>query len=317
MGIGQRTIWRPDPLGTPTPSRALGACVKSLSGSRDAPRKWVAKTARADALRFRRYEMEKPENSRFGLQSGRGRLSSARDKLKNKRVKTQAIISQQSIQTAAAIARAARRAAALRGTKCRVCGKRMAEGVQFCSACGAARTARASAKPQAGSGVKKPNVFRRVLAQAIDRLVTLPFLVLVYSGWPKWMWGAVGVHLLCDAFTGRGPGKWICRLRVADARSLAKCGGARAILRRVGVAAAQAAYCHWETLPFALGYDFLSFLFVWRDPAGQRLEDKLLGTRVLGEGAFRKRKWECGTCGNQVAARARFCPKCGNRPRQV
>lgn len=258
--------------------------------------------------------MDKPDNSSPGA---RGRLAVARARLKHKRARAQALVSRQSLQTAATLTRVARQAWALRGVKCKACGKRLSDGALFCPACGVARGTLAPAKTPHPAVVKKPLMLRRVLAQLVDRLLTLPFLILVYAGWPKWVWAAVAVQLLFDGFTGRSPGKWLCRLRVADAKSLKPCAGLRAILRRVGVAAGQVAYCSWEGLPFALGYDFISWLFVWRDRVGQRLEDKLLGTRVLGEGAFRKRKPECSACGTQLNTRARFCPRCGNRPKQA
>jgi uncharacterized RDD family membrane protein YckC len=259
--------------------------------------------------------MDKPENASWG--TGRRRLAAARAGFKRRRVRAQSLVSRQSLQTAATLTRVARRAWAWRGVKCKACGKRLPDGALFCPACGVARAARAPAKTLQTAVVKKPLLLRRVLAQLIDRMVTLPFLVLVYAGWPQWVWAAVVFQLLFDGFTGRGPGKWICRLRVADAKSLKPCAGLRAILRRVGAAAGQVAYCRWEWLPFALGYDFIALLFVWRDRAGQRLEDKLLGTRVLSEGIFRQRKQECSACGSQLSARARFCPRCGNRPKQI
>lgn len=260
--------------------------------------------------------MNKREDFKPGVSVVNAGAGSRRSRFAARGKRAKIVLNEQRLRAVAALARAANRAAKLRGVKCKACGKRLTDGALYCPVCGMARNGLVPAKAQ-GSTAKKPRLFRRVLAQLIDRVLTLPFLVLVYSGWEKWLWAAVAFHLLCDAFTGRSPGKWVCRIRVADARTLTKCRGLRAMLRRVGVAATQGAYSRWEWMPFALGYDLIAFLFLWRDPAGQRLEDKLLGTRVLGESVFRPQKWECASCGNQVAARARFCPKCGNRPKQA
>jgi uncharacterized RDD family membrane protein YckC len=153
-------------------------------------------------------------------------------------------------------------------------------------------------------------LLRRVTAQLIDRLLPLPFLVLIY---PRWFW-VVGVyHLLCEMGSGRSPGKVICRMRVVDARSFKRCGPVRGLLRRVGVALGQVAYCRWEWVLYAVAYDLISFLFVWRDREGRRIEDKLLGTRVIGEGQYKKLTRRCSGCDATVSARSRYCPYCGKR----
>jgi uncharacterized RDD family membrane protein YckC len=206
------------------------------------------------------------------------------------------------------------KAKAARKMKCPVCGSRVAKETKFCAGCGvelSAATAVASVnEPRPEAAVRKPVLLQRVAAQLIDRLLPLPFLVLVY---PKWFW-VVGVfHLICEMWSGRSPGKVICRMRVVDAQTFRKCGPVRGLLRRVGVALGQVAYCRWEFVPFAVGYDLLSFLFVWRDRAGRRLEDMLFGVRVIGEGRYRKLRRQCAGCGEGVSARVQFCPHCGKR----
>jgi len=242
------------------------------------------------------------------------RLSSA-----NRRAKAKAMLAEQRIRAAEGLVRAF---SALRDAhgkvkaaykpKCPDCGNRVAKNVKFCPVCGADVTANSPVKPRTEAAVKQPALLQRIAAQLVDRLAPLPFLVLVY---PDWIWVVGAFHLLCEIRAGRSPGKWICRMRVVDAGSLKPCGPVRGALRRIGVALAQVAYCRWEWVPFAIVYDLISFLFVRRDRAGRRIEDILLGARVIGEGRCRKLKRQCEGCGAMVAARSRFCPHCGKKPR--
>lgn len=87
------------------------------------------------------------------------------------------------------------------------------------------------------------------------------------------------------------------------------------MLRRAVVALGQVAYCRWEYVPFAVAYDLISFLFVWRDRKGRRIEDLLIGTCVIGESHYRNLKSKCAVCGQSMPARVRFCPHCGKRPK--
>lgn len=204
--------------------------------------------------------------------------------------------------------------AAARGMKCPSCGGRAAAGTRFCMVCGADLTAKnlsASSAVRPRPRTERPVVLRRVAAQAIDRLLPLPFLVLVY---PDWAWAVGAFHLVCEMWSGRSPGKLICRLRVVDDGTMKRCGPVRGMLRRVAVAAGQVAYCRWEYLPLAVAYDLVSLLFVWRERKGRRIEDLLFGTRVIGEGRYRNLKRKCAGCGQSISARARFCPHCGKRP---
>ncbi|MGH9842016.1 MAG: hypothetical protein ACREEM_24935 [Blastocatellia bacterium] len=203
------------------------------------------------------------------------------------------------------------RVKAVRKTKCPDCGNRVAGGAKFCAVCGNDVSAPSTEKLRGEAAVKKPMLWQRGAAQLIDRLLPLPFLVLFY---PKWIWVVGAFQLFCEVWAGRSPGKLICRMRVVDARSLKRCGPVRGLLRRLCVALGQVAWCRWEWVVFAVAYDLLSFLFVWRDRAGRRIEDHLLGTRVIGEGRYRKLKRPCEGCGAIVPARARFCPHCGKKP---
>src|SRR5438105_15479046 len=66
----------------------------------------------------------------------------------------------------------------------------------------------------------KPALWRRGLAELIDRLLPLPWLAFIF---PKWVVIVFLYHLLCDAGTERRSlGKWVCRLRVIAVETRAK-----------------------------------------------------------------------------------------------
>lgn len=128
----------------------------------------------------------------------------------------------------------------------------------------------------------RPALWRRVLAGAIDRMLPLPWLALFF---PKWTLVVVAYHLLCDSTPERRScGKWVCRLRVTGASGAARW---QTVLRRLGTAATQAAWCWWEFIPVVLVYEFAAFALVWLDAQGRRPEDFLASTQVITEKAFR------------------------------
>jgi uncharacterized RDD family membrane protein YckC len=268
--------------------------------------------------------MNEQDNFSFDSTSGIEPARKPRVASTNRRARAKAALTRQRVRTAAGLVRAfgkvkdaGGKVKAVRGkvkaarkAKCPECGHRLANNAKFCAVCGAEVSAPAPVKPRTEAAVKKPMVWQRVAAQLIDRLLPLPFLVLVY---PEWVWVVGAFHLICEIGAGRSPGKIICRMRVVDARSLKACGPVRGVFRRIGVALGQVAYCRWEWVTLAVAYDLLSFLFVWRDRDGRRIEDKLFGVRVIGEGRYRKVKRECEECGATVPARVRFCPHCGKR----
>jgi uncharacterized RDD family membrane protein YckC len=119
----------------------------------------------------------------------------------------------------------------------------------------------------------------------IDRALPLPWLALFF---PKWTLVVLAYHLLCDSTPERrSVGKWLCRLRVTNAHDAALCQRWQTVLRRVGVAITQAAWCQWQFLPWVLAYECAAFACVWLDAQGRRPEDWLAGTRVITEKAFR------------------------------
>ena len=187
------------------------------------------------------------------------------------------------------------------------CGARLPKGASFCSACGAAaHTIQSSAVTS-----RLSIVARRFLAEVVDRLLPLPFIAYVF---PMWVFAVVAYHLICDgAPSGRGPGKWLFRLRVVSVSSKQPCGICRAALRRLPTALAQAAYCTWFLVPFVLAYELVSLAFVWLNPTGRRISDYLAGTQVISEGQYETLRPVCTGCGERVPVSTKYCPHCGTR----
>lgn len=187
------------------------------------------------------------------------------------------------------------------------CGVRLPNGASFCPACGAAaHNIQSSAVTS-----RLSTVARRFLAEVIDRLLPLPFIAYVF---PPWVFAVVAYHLICDgAPSGRGPGKWLFRLRVVSVSSKQPCGICRAALRRLPTALGQAAYCTWALVPFVLAYELVSLAFVWLNPTGRRIEDYLAGTQVISEGQYQTLRPVCAGCGERVPVTTKYCPYCGTR----
>jgi uncharacterized RDD family membrane protein YckC len=161
---------------------------------------------------------------------------------------------------------------------CQQCGAISVSGQTVCARCQAA-----ARKEMAICA--RPAVWRRVLAGAIDRALPLPFLAFIF---PKWALVVVAYHLLCDSTPERrSVGKWVCRLRVISAGGAARW---QTVLRRLGTAATQAAWCQWQFIPVVLVYECAAFAFVWLDAQGRRPEDWLAGTQVITEKAFRQQQ---------------------------
>ncbi|MBL8170430.1 MAG: RDD family protein [Acidobacteria bacterium] len=148
----------------------------------------------------------------------------------------------------------------------------------------------ATATQTSGNGVwPRAPLARRLLADVIDRLVPLPFIVAGYF-WPEWILVVFAWHWLRDAGPQRRSfGKLICRLRVVQDGSRARCAWWQAAMRRMGMALAQAAYCLPGWMLWAFVYDLVALSFVLLTPSGQRPEDFAAGTMVVTEAAYRKR----------------------------
>lgn len=150
----------------------------------------------------------------------------------------------------------------------------------------------ANAKAVSNPSIRKPPVWRRGLAEMIDRLVILPVAGIAYF-FPAWIVAVFAWHLLRDSSPHwRSPGKALCRLRVIgveDGEPVAGCvAGWRAALRRLGPAIAQAAWCVPELMLWALAYDLVSLAWILLSPTGRRVEDLVAGTEVVA-GATVKR----------------------------
>jgi uncharacterized RDD family membrane protein YckC len=154
----------------------------------------------------------------------------------------------------------------------------------------------------------RAGMLRRALAEAVDRLLPLPFLAYLF---PLWSLVVVAYHLLCDASpSGQSVGKWIFRLRVVRSSTGAPSAIWRALLRRSVTALGQAAYCSWTLVPFVIAYELVSVAFVWLSPSGRRMEDHIAGTQVINEGTYRALHRACEVCGNLVPLGNRSCTRC-------
>jgi len=144
-------------------------------------------------------------------------------------------------------------------------------------------------QPIEATRCQRAPLVRRVLAEVIDRLVPLPFIVAGYF-WPEWILVVFAWHWLRDAGPQRRSlGKLICRLRVVDPVSPIRCAWWQAVARRTGTALAQAVYCFPEWMLWAFVYDLAALASVLLSPRGQRPEDFAAGTMVVTEAAHRKR----------------------------
>lgn len=138
------------------------------------------------------------------------------------------------------------------------------------------------------AGAGKAPLWRRGLAELIDRMLPLPWLAFFF---PKWIVIVFLYHLLCDAGTERrSVGKWVCRLRVVATAAGGKPALSQAIARRIGSAASQAAWLMWQWVWVALIFEIAALVCVLLSPAGQRLEDWVVGTRVVTERAYQRMK---------------------------
>lgn len=134
----------------------------------------------------------------------------------------------------------------------------------------------------------KPALWRRTVANLIDRMLPLPFLAFFF---PEWVVVVFVYHLLADCSPERrSAGKFICRLRVISAGDDRKCEWWQSVFRRISFALSQSAWCLWQWIPFVLLYELASLAWVILNPDGRRFDDWLAGTRVVTEGSYRRRQ---------------------------
>ncbi|MFN7949867.1 MAG: hypothetical protein U0Z53_31250 [Blastocatellia bacterium] len=161
---------------------------------------------------------------------------------------------------------------------CQQCGALVVSGKTSCGSCQAAVRKRVV--------FTRPAVWRRMFADVLDRLVPLPFLAFFFPGWTLVV---VAYHLLCESGPERrGLGKWVGRLRVVDAAGASHCEWWQGMLRRLGMAASQVAWCLWLGVPWVLAYELAALASVLLNAQGRRPEDFLAGTRVVTEKTFRQ-----------------------------
>jgi uncharacterized RDD family membrane protein YckC len=62
------------------------------------------------------------------------------------------------------------------------------------------------------------------------------------------------------------------------------------VLRRVGLALTQTAWALWQWIPFVLAYELIALACVLLDSRGRRPEDFVVGTRVVTEKEYRRKR---------------------------
>lgn len=192
--------------------------------------------------------------------------------------------------------------------RCALCGIPRAKEASFCTTCGVA-FARVNRGQPSILARARPGIVRRVMASIIDRMVPLPFLAYLF---PAWILVVLAYSLFCDgAPTGRSLGKRLCRLRVISLASPEPCGIRRSLIRRLGPALCQLAYCSLELISLALVYELVSLVFVMLNPSGRRMEDYIAGTQVITERVYKRTHRKCVTCHRKVPVDAHYCPDCG------
>lgn len=183
---------------------------------------------------------------------------------------------------------------------CPHCGSEMGTGHRFCPACGepvvdekiCVRPGSVEGEQPMTEGpgktvLPKAGLFRRVLADIIDRWVPCPFFAYLF---PPWILAVIGYGLLCDGLMeGRSVGKRLLGLRTLDCDRLEPCTYSRSFLRNLSWTLAQVAYTSLFLIPLAMAYDFLELLFIAFDQQGRRLGDRIGGTVVVTESSFRCR----------------------------
>lgn len=162
---------------------------------------------------------------------------------------------------------------------------------------------------------------------------------------PMWLFIDCAWHLLRDASPDqRSLFKKYFRLRVVRTNGQDKCSAWRLVLRRSGSAISQLFYAlalamlspSWDIRQSAIAaaqrifglfgsdcpkpsslmisaliYDIVSLIAILISPAGQRIEDLFMGTRVIPERAFLEDRKHCTVCRRLMSKHASHCPHCG------
>ena len=201
-----------------------------------------------------------------------------------------------------------------RPPSCALCGAIHPPKAMFCVGCGASLDQRSSPLVPAPFHRARAGIARRALASVIDRMVPLPWLAYFF---PAWIVVVIVYALLCDGSpSGRSMGKWVCRLRVISLSSSQPCGFVRSIIRRLGPALCQVAYCTLNLFWVAIAYEMLSLALVLLSSSGRRIEDYAADTQVITESAYKRLQRICSSCGHSFRTSYLYCPHCGASPEQ-
>lgn len=134
---------------------------------------------------------------------------------------------------------------------------------------------RQKAEPGAAA-LRRAPVLRRVVAETIDRLVPLPFLVPLC---PPWIVIVILYDLLGDT-GGASVGKRLMGLRVRDAQTLKPATVRQSLLRNAGHVLLRLAYGSIVFAPIALLWDMAEAGMSLARPDGRRIGDIVAGTHV-------------------------------------
>jgi uncharacterized RDD family membrane protein YckC len=143
------------------------------------------------------------------------------------------------------------------------------------------RTASAPSAGQQTLLLPKAPVFRRAAADAIDRLIPLPFIAHFF---PLWAVVCIAYDLCADS-RGASPGKRLLGLRTVivsahPARQGQPCNMGRSVLRNILWCGARLCYLSAFLAPLGFAYDTIEVLLALFSPTGRRLGDLVAGTQV-------------------------------------
>lgn len=196
---------------------------------------------------------------------------------------------------------------------CNNCGIPYGKDSCFCSSCGHPNPLlnnHSKIKTDFSLHSKK-RFSRRFLAELIDRLIPLPFLVFIL---PQWIIVVLLYHVFCDSIhSGQSIGKRLLRLKVISVDNAQPCSYLQSFGRRFLSALCQLSYCSFSFCSIAITYELISISFILLNSSGRSLEDFLVRTQVLSLNDFNKLHIKCSSCSKKVLAFASFCDGCGNQ----
>jgi uncharacterized RDD family membrane protein YckC len=194
----------------------------------------------------------------------------------------------------------------------------------------------------------RPSLVFRLCAEITDRL--FPFAIaplitpMALIGWSGFFWTWFSIAFLwrllrdCSA-NRRSLGKRWFRLRVVSTQGTRHLAWQRVIARQILPALSQSAYCiaiaafiigllppeqipcPWRFLTqhvsllllLAFGYDVASLTSILITDGGRRIEDFIVGARVVSESAYTRNRKKCDACGEMILKGETYCWRCGER----